>query len=140
MGRTGVIDYLNLDGNQFEWEKDDIHPPWTGKEPNVQPDVVDLEATVRQFDLGSPRNPQSSISFDMQVGNVPCNVPSKGECVIVARTKDGGAAKKKYYILVVSASGKTATTGEAIYQRIGVGHTPSSCILWDQPKTSVRIS
>ncbi|TAQ89933.1 hypothetical protein B7494_g1781 [Chlorociboria aeruginascens] len=136
MGRTGVIDYFNLDGNQFDWEKDDIHPPWTGNEANVQPDVVDLEATVRQFDLGSPRNPQNSITFDMQVGNVQ----SKGECVIVARTKYGGANKKNYYILVVSASGKTATTGEPIYQRIGVGHITYSCILWNHPKISVRIS
>jgi hypothetical protein len=136
MGRTGTIDYLNLDGNQFDWEKDDIHPPWTGKGQNVQPDAVDLEATVRRFDLGSLRNLQSSITYDMQVDDVP----SKGECVIVARTKDGGAIQKKYYILVVSATGKTATTGEAIYSRIGVGHTPGGCILWGQSKTLARIS
>lgn len=142
MDFIGAIEYLSLDGNQFDWEKADIHPPWTVAGRDEQSEAVHLKATVRRFDIMSYQRlqeQQASITYDMQVNDGP----TKGECVIVARTKDGGlrvaTTHKKYYILVVSPTSDTATSGEAIFKRIGVGCVLDTDILWSRQAIAARI-
>jgi hypothetical protein len=142
MAYKGGIDYLDPPFQKVEWEKNDIHPPWTrggNKDSETTHDDVDIDlvATARDFNVAGSRAEDAKIVYDTE------RTASDGErvqCVIVGKFKEGRSDQdKRHYVLIITPTKSTGAGGEKIYERVGAGYMLGKYIVLDKPGTAARI-
>jgi hypothetical protein len=144
MAYSGGIDYLDPKFEQTDWEKTDIHPPWTrgndaahAAETTYHDTGIELIATAREYSVASSRVGDFKLLYDTELNK---SDGSRVQCVVVARSKEGGAvSKRKHYVLLVVATTSTGPGGDKIYKRVGAGHVLGKHISFDKPGIPVRI-
>jgi len=143
MGSLGQIDYVEVPGNKFDWEKEDIHPPWTRPGTNTsrrgRKVETELSAKVRQF-----QHDFTGIEKDREIIFDDSKSRPTGQilqCVVIARKKPSSDGQEKTrYILVVEKVGKCGPQNtDTLFKRIGVGYVPAKLILWDRQATDGKI-
>jgi hypothetical protein len=110
-----------MDTYGVDWSSE-IRLSW-GEEPNSMEDNADIELTalVRNFNL-----PFRAVHNASMIIDDPRTTNSPGiRCVIMGMENAhvSRAEKKHYVLLVVPVQGK-----HGIYERVGVGYMPGSCI------------
>lgn len=122
MRYTGSIDYISPPFGNVDW--DDLQSPWTS---DVGVGDV-LLADARKYDASSAiKNGEGEIIFD----RTSKNPPSSTKCIVLGRKKGLWSLKDKHrihYLLVVESSEKVDRDGRRIYERVGAGYLPGSCI------------
>jgi hypothetical protein len=143
MAYKGGIDYLDPPFKQVDWEKNDIHPPWTKRNENgsgersrdALNDPEDgriLVAIVRGFDYNFPPTQDASIVYDVVKGGSDGDVRRNIGCVVVAREKgDKEIRVKSHFVLIVvpvANRGEQESGRPKVYERVGAGYMPGRCI------------
>jgi hypothetical protein len=144
MAYAGGIDYLDPIFEKTDWEKADIHPPWTrGNEAGraaetTQHDAgIELIATARDYNVARSRPGDFKLLYDTELNR---SDGSKVKCVVVARSKEAGSMReRKHYVLLIVSTALTGNGGDKVYRRVGSGHMLGKYIALDQPGTPVRI-
>jgi hypothetical protein len=145
MAYRGGIDYLDPPFEKTDWEKTDIHAPWTRSSGEISGAVetthraagMELTATVRDYNVAGSRPDEAKIVYDMERDR---SDGSRAQCVVVAKSKDGKTDKeKRHYVLIVVPTKLTGPRGEKIYKRVGAGYMLGKYIALDKPGTSARI-
>ncbi|KAI1812281.1 hypothetical protein GGS20DRAFT_558593 [Poronia punctata] len=137
MGYSGGIDYLDVPFNEVIWEKQDISPIMLPEHlDESSPSSVraqgmgsELRVTVRRF--YTSRLEKRELVYDAAGSHCKDGEEyAKGECVVVAKTKDGVVdQQKRYYVLLVQATDLGPVKGESIFERVGVGYMPGTSII-----------
>jgi hypothetical protein len=144
MAYRGGIDYLDPPFDKTDWEKNDIHPPWTrgnnsarALETAHRDAGIELVAVARDFNVARSQIGEVKLVYDTESNK---SDGSKVRCVIVARSKEGRTdSEKTHYVLIVVSMNQTGAGGDRIYKRVGAGYLPGRCIALDKPSTPVRI-
>lgn len=145
MAYRGGIDYLDPPFEKTDWEKADIHPPWTRHSGETAPAAetthheagVELVATARDFNVAGSRVNEVKIVYDTERDR---SDGSRVQCVVVAKSKDGRTdAEKRHYVLIVAPTKLTAAGGDKIYKRVGAGYILGKYIGLEKPGIPVRI-
>ncbi|KAI8287284.1 hypothetical protein K4K60_012629 [Colletotrichum sp. SAR11_57] len=131
MAYEGGIDYLAPEWNKTEWEQQDLRSPWSADSPvqytTDKNSTISLEATARDFDEAKAVKEHITLYFDM---------PDKADgrtpglkCVILARPKTGSTTKDRMcYVLLVAPQVTKRFGGSTVFERVGVGKMPESCV------------
>ncbi|KAH9909794.1 hypothetical protein F4778DRAFT_14888 [Xylariomycetidae sp. FL2044] len=145
MAYSGGIDYLELPFETTEWEKDEIHPPWTrdSRNPSQRAETLprypgmELEAVARDFNVAGRREGEASIRYDLERR---WSDGDRTQCVVVARAKDGGSLdQRRHYVMIVSSKRPLAAEGDRIYKRVGSGYMLGKHITLKGSGTPIRI-
>lgn len=145
MAYRGGIDYLDPPFEKTDWEKADIHPPWTRYNDETAPAAdtiyhkaaVELVATARDYNVAGSRVGEVRIVYDTERDKSDGN---RVQCVVVAKSKEEKTdAEKRHYVLIVVPTKLTAAGGDKIYKRVGAGYMVGKYISLDKPGTPVRI-
>ena len=145
MAYRGGIDYLDPPFEKTDWEKADIHPPWTRHSGETAPAAetthheagIELVATARDFNVAGSRVGEAKIVYDTERDR---SDGSRVQCVVVAKSKEGRTdAEKRHYVLIVAPTKLTAVGGDKICKRVGAGYILGKYIGLDKPGIPVRI-
>ncbi|KAH0432247.1 tol-like protein [Colletotrichum camelliae] len=131
MAYEGGIGYLSptLDGN--EWEQNDIRPPWSEDSPahytTDKNSKISLDVTAKEFDTSKSFKGEVTLHFDIP-DEGGCQTPGL-KCVVLARPKtDSETTDRRWYVLLVAPQTAKRSAGLPVFERIGVGRMPESCI------------
>jgi hypothetical protein len=144
MAYRGGIDYFEPPFDKIEWEKNDIHPPWTrgnesarAAETSHRDAGIELVAVARDFNVAGSQINEVKIIYDTESNK---SDGSRARCVIVARSKESkSVSDKRHYVLIVVSTHQTGTGGDKIYKRVGAGYMPGKYIALEKPSIPVRI-
>ena len=145
MAYRGGIDYLDPPFEKTDWEKADIHPPWTrytgdtATEADTTRDdgAVELVATARDFNVAGSRAGEVKIVYDTERDR---SDGSRVQCVVVAKSKEERMElEKRHYVLIVVPTKLLAAGSDKIYKRVGAGYMLGKYISLEKPGTPVRI-
>jgi len=145
MAYRGGIDYLDPPFEKTDWEKADIHPPWTrgsgetarAAETTHFDASMELTATARDYNVAGSRIDEAKIVYDMERNK---SDGSRVQCVVVAKSKEGRTDReKRHYVLIVVPTKLTGPRGEKIYTRVGAGYMLGKYIVLNKLGTSARI-
>jgi hypothetical protein len=149
MGSLGRIDYVDVPGNRFDWEHEDIFSPWgaktrgngyssTSQGPSGSAaDVTELDVVVRPFRFVSELGTDWQFFFD---DRVPRQEGSTMSCVVVAKEKGAhNVQDKKHYVLLVERE-KSGEPKQKLFRRIGVGFVSGKHIMWEMSAAKGKLS
>jgi hypothetical protein len=144
MAYSGGINYLDPKFDKTDWEKADIHPPWTrGSETARTAETthhdagIELIATARDYNVARSRPGDFKLLYDIELNS---SDGGKVQCVVVARSQEGRTVnERKHYVLLVVSTTLTGAGGDKVYRRVGAGHMLGKYIVLDKPGTPVRI-
>lgn len=144
MAYSGGIDYLDPLFGETEWEKTDVHPPWTRKhqvsafaETSRHDAVTELVVTVRDYDTTKALVHEMKLVYDSD------EVRSDGarpQCVVIARTRPRGSIQDaRHYVLIVVSANMRSSDSHKIYKRIGAGYMLGKHIQLEKDGISARV-
>jgi hypothetical protein len=144
MAYKGGIDYLDPPFEKTDWEKSDIHPPWTrGGEAARMAETehydagIELVARARDYNVAGSRIGEVRLVYDTELNS---SDGIRVQCVVVAKSKEGKTNnEKRHYVLIVVSTNLTGAGGDKIYKRVGAGYMLGKYIALDKHSTPVRI-
>ncbi|EQB54101.1 hypothetical protein CGLO_06102 [Colletotrichum gloeosporioides Cg-14] len=141
MAYQGGIDYLDPEWSKTDWEQRDLRSPWSAHSPfqytTDKNSTISLEATARNFDSVESLKEKIVLYFDMP-DRAGCSIPGL-KCVILARPKAGSTTTDRVcYVLLVAPQTNQNSGNPAVFERVGVGKMPESCISQSE-KIDVRL-
>jgi hypothetical protein len=128
MGDQGGIDFLSMELGGVEWQKGEIHSPWgpdvsEASHPEPQTANVELSAIAREFNPGLAKPEEVLIVYD-----IPETELQSVMCIVMGKEKRrGNAEDARHYVLLIGPKDVQAK----VYERVGVGFMPGSCIQLD---------
>ncbi|KAL3299014.1 HET-domain-containing protein [Colletotrichum asianum] len=131
MAYEGGIDYLDPEWSKTDWEQHDLRSPWSADSPfqytTDKNSTISLNATAREFDQTKAAKEQITLYFDMP-DKTDCST-SCLKCVILARPKaEFTTTDTICHVLVVAPQAVKRPGGIPVYERVGVGKMPESCV------------
>jgi hypothetical protein len=144
MAYKGGIDYLDPVFEKTDWEKADIHPPWTrgnattgAAETTPRDASIELVAVARDYNVAGSRIDEAKLIYDTDRNR---SDESRVQCVVVAKSKDGRTdSEKRHYVLIVALTKLKGAGGDKICRRVGAGYMLGKYIALGKPSTPVRI-
>ena len=136
MGYRGGIDFLSMVLGGMVWQKGEIHSPW---EPDVSEAShtelltanIELSAIAREFDPGLAKPEEVLIVYD-----IPETVLLSVMCIVIGKEKGrDNSENARHYVLLIGPKDVKAK----VYERVGVGFMPGSCIQLDAPGPSALV-